>query len=52
MNFMDQLDPELRVVVEGLPTDRPLTLNDISAARIKMKKLSTEMLAKLPRSRV
>jgi acetyl esterase/lipase len=48
MNFMDQLDSELRVVVEKLPTDRTLNLNDIPAARIKMKKLLTEMLAALP----
>jgi len=48
MNFMDQLDPELRVVMEGLPTDRTLNLNNISAARARMKKLLTEMLAALP----
>jgi acetyl esterase/lipase len=48
MNFTDQLDPELRVVVEGLPTDRTLNLNNISAARARMKKLLTEMLAALP----
>jgi len=48
MNFMDQLDPELRAVVAGLPTDRTLTLNDIPAARTKMGKLLTEMLATLP----
>ena len=27
MNFVDQLDPELRAVVEKLPTDRPMDLN-------------------------
>jgi acetyl esterase/lipase len=47
MNFMDQLDPELRVVVEGLPADRPLDLTDIPAARAKMKKMVTAMLAPL-----
>jgi acetyl esterase/lipase len=48
MNFIDQLDPELRVVVEKLPTDRPLDLNDIQAARPKMKKMVTALLANLP----
>jgi len=48
MNFVDQLDPELRVVVEKLPTDRPLDLNKIPAARIKMKKMVTALLANLP----
>jgi acetyl esterase/lipase len=48
MNFLDQLDPELRVVVEKLPSDRPLDLNDIPAARAKMKKMLTAMLAALP----
>jgi acetyl esterase/lipase len=48
MNFIDQLDPELRAVMERLPTDRPLNLNDIPVARVKMKKLVTEMLAALP----
>jgi acetyl esterase/lipase len=48
MNFIDQLDPELRVVVEKLPTDRPLDLNDIPAARTKMKKMVTTLLAALP----
>jgi hypothetical protein len=47
MNFVDQLDPELRVVVEKLPTDRPLDLNKIPAARAKMKKMVTAMLASL-----
>src|SRR5215471_14697199 len=48
MNFIDQLDPELRVVLEKLPTDRPLDLNDIQAARPKMKKMVTALLANLP----
>lgn len=48
MNFLDRLDPELRTVVEKLPTDRPLDLNEIPAARGKMKKMVTAMLANLP----
>jgi acetyl esterase/lipase len=48
MNFIDQLDPELRVVVDSLPTDRPLDLKDIPVARVKMKKMVTAMLAELP----
>src|SRR5271155_3809608 len=48
MNFVDQLDPELRVVLEKLPADRPLDLNKIPAARAKMKKMMTAMLASLP----
>ncbi len=48
MNFIDQLDPELRLVVEKLPTDRPINLNQIATARIKMKKMVTAMLASLP----
>jgi acetyl esterase/lipase len=48
MNFVEQLDPELRVAVEKLPTDRPLDLGKIPAARIKMKKMVTAMLASLP----
>jgi len=48
MNFIEQLDPELRFVVEKLPTDRPLDLNEIPAARAKMKKMVTAMLANLP----
>lgn len=48
MNFIDQLDPELRVAVESLPTDRPLDLSQIPAARGKMKKMVTAMLANLP----
>jgi acetyl esterase/lipase len=48
MNFVDQLDPELRAVVEKLPTDRPLDLNKIPAARVKMNKMVTALLAGLP----
>jgi acetyl esterase/lipase len=48
MNFIDQLDPELRTVMEKLPTDRPLDLTQIPAARVKMKKLVTELLAAMP----
>ena len=48
MNFVEQLDPELRVAIEKLPTDRPLDLTKIPAARVKMKKMVTAMLASLP----
>ena len=48
MNFVDQLDPELRVVVEKLPADRPLDLNQIPIARAKMKKMVTALLATFP----
>ena len=48
MNFIDQLDPELRGMVERLPTDRTLNLNEISKARVKMKKMVTELLAAMP----
>lgn len=48
MNFVEQLDPELRIAVEKLPTDRPLDLNQIPAARAKMKKMVMAMLADLP----
>jgi acetyl esterase/lipase len=48
MNFVDQIDPELRVVVEKLPTDRPLDLNDIPVARTKMNKMVTALLAGMP----
>jgi acetyl esterase/lipase len=48
MSFIDQLDPELRTVVDKLPTDRPLDLNQIPAARAKMKKMVTALLANLP----
>jgi acetyl esterase/lipase len=48
MNFIDQLDPELRAVLEKLPTDRPMNLNQLPAARAKMKKMVTAMLANLP----
>ena len=48
MNFIEQLDPELRFVVEKLPIDRPLDLNEIPVARVKMKKMVTALLANLP----
>ncbi|HKV53446.1 MAG TPA: alpha/beta hydrolase [Candidatus Binataceae bacterium] len=48
MNFLDQLDPELRAVVQKLPTDRPLDLTEIPVARAKMKKMVTALLAPLP----
>ncbi len=48
MNFIEQLDPELRAVVEKLPADRPMNLNEIPAARAKMKKMMTAALASLP----
>jgi len=48
MNFIDQLDPELRVMVEKLATDRPMNLNEIPKARAAMKKMVTAMLASLP----
>ena len=48
MNFIEQLDPELRVAVEKMPTDRPLDLSKIPAARVKMKKMVTALLASLP----
>jgi acetyl esterase/lipase len=48
MNFLDQLDPELRVMVEKLPTDRPLDLNQIAKARVKMNKMVGALLESLP----
>src|ERR1700690_1298113 len=48
MNFVDQLDPELRAIVEKLPTDRPMNLNEIPKARAGMKKMVTAMLANMP----
>ncbi len=48
MGFIEQLDPELRAVLEKLPTDRPLDLGQIPAARVKMKKMVTAMLGNLP----
>ncbi len=48
MNFIDQLDPELRAIVVKLPADRPMDLNQIPAARAKMKKMMTAALADLP----
>jgi len=35
---MDQLDPELRVVLEAFPTEGAVNLNNIPAARAKMEK--------------
>ena len=43
MNFLDQLDPELRVALEAFPTEKAVDLNDITAARAKMKKLFSTM---------
>ncbi len=48
MNFIEQLDPELKDMLEKLPSDRPLDLTEISAARVKMKKMVTAMLVSLP----
>ena len=48
MNFVEKLDPELKAVMERMPTDRTLDLTKISAARARMKKLVLEMLATFP----
>ncbi len=48
MNFIDQLDPELRAMVEKMPTDRPIDLSQLPKARAAMKKMVTAMLANLP----
>jgi acetyl esterase/lipase len=48
MNFVEQLDPELKAVMARMPTDRTLDLTKISAARARMKKLVLEMLATFP----
>jgi acetyl esterase/lipase len=48
MNFVEQLDPELRVLLEKMPSDRPLDLTEIPRARAGMKKMVTAMLASLP----
>jgi acetyl esterase/lipase len=48
MSFIDQLDPELRAVIQKLPTDRPLNLNEIPTARVKMKKMVTALLENMP----
>jgi acetyl esterase/lipase len=48
MNFIDQLDSELRAVLEKVPADRPMDLNQIPAARAKMKKMMDLALASLP----
>ncbi|MGO9607491.1 MAG: hypothetical protein ACLQAT_29520 [Candidatus Binataceae bacterium] len=44
MGFIEQLDPELRAVLEKMPGDRPLNLKEIPVARVKMKKMVTAML--------
>jgi acetyl esterase/lipase len=48
MNFLDQLDPELRKMVEKLPTDRPMDLNELPRARAGMKKMVTALLESMP----
>ncbi len=48
MNFIEQLDPELRAMMEKLPTDRAMDLNEIQKARAGMKKMVTAMLGNLP----
>src|SRR5215510_14416022 len=48
MNFIEQLDPELRGVLEAMPTEGAVDLNNIPAARAKMRKLFTRMQANLP----
>jgi acetyl esterase/lipase len=48
MNFIDQLDPELRAALEKMPTDRPMDLNQLPKARAGMKKMVTALLADLP----
>jgi acetyl esterase/lipase len=48
MNFLDQVDPELRVVLEAMPTEGAVDLNNIPAARAKMRKLFTSLQATLP----
>ncbi len=48
MNFVDQLDPELRAVVEKLPPDRGLDISQIAAARAKMKKMMVAAVEGLP----
>lgn len=48
MNFIDQLDPELRAVLETLPDRRLSDLGQIPAARVKMKERMTLLLGGLP----
>ncbi len=48
MNFIDQLDPELRAMVEKMPTDRPIDLSQLPKARAAMKKMVAAMLGDLP----
>ncbi len=47
MNFIDQLDPELRAVLENFPVDR-LDLNEIHIARAGLKKMVATMVGSLP----
>ncbi len=48
MDFLDQVDPEIRVVLEAMPTEGAVDLRDIPAARAKLRKLFTKMQANLP----
>jgi acetyl esterase/lipase len=48
MNFMEQLDPELRAVLEKFPTEGAVDLNNVPAARAKMKKLFERMQTTMP----
>ncbi|MGH7962930.1 MAG: alpha/beta hydrolase [Candidatus Binatia bacterium] len=48
MNFIDQVDPELRVVLEKFPKIGLLQLDKIEAARAVMKKMFLAMQAGLP----
>ena len=48
MNFIEQIDPELRVMLEKMPTDRPMDLSQLPAARGRMKKMVVALLAGLP----
>ncbi len=48
MNFIDQIDPELKAIVEKLPPDRTLDINKIAAARANLKQTMAAALAKLP----
>jgi acetyl esterase/lipase len=48
MDFLDQIDPELKRVVDKMPTDRPLDLTQIPKARVKMNKMVTALLEGMP----
>ncbi len=48
MNFIEQMDPELRLVVEKMPTDRPIDLSQLPKARAAMKKMVAALLAGMP----